>query len=90
MSASLFRQDSGALFLVRLGSPRPEAVPGAEDPRALLLQTLASIPDGFVVTDPSGRITATSGPGMAWPIKPGLTMPSAAHAPSTRLHSVWP
>lgn len=56
VSASLFRQDSGALFLVRLGAPRAEAAPGAEDPRALLLQTLASIPDGFVVTDPSGRI----------------------------------
>jgi len=57
MSASLFRQESGALFLIRLTPSHPPAVidtPTAQ--HAMMLDVLEQSPDGFVVTDPSGKI----------------------------------
>lgn len=62
VAASLFRQEGGALFLVRLAPVKADSAPAAApgDPRALLLQTLANIPDGFVVTDASGRVLAAN------------------------------
>lgn len=63
VAASLFRQESGALFLVRLAPVKADSAHVASvppDPRALLLQTLANIPDGFLVTDVSGRILAAN------------------------------
>ncbi len=61
VAASLFRQETGALFLVRLSPVKAdEAAPVSPDSRAMLLQTLANIPDGFIVTDTSGRILAAN------------------------------
>lgn len=57
VSASLFRQESGALFLVRvspLAAGRPAA--GASDTDAMLLRVVESVPDAFVVTDPDGSV----------------------------------
>ena len=57
VSASLFRQENGSLFLVRL-APMPSAVPnkGPSSIEAMLLKVVESVPDAFVVTDPQGRI----------------------------------
>ena len=64
VSASLFRQESGALFLVRLAPVKADSAhiitQGPPDSRGLLLQTLANIPDGFVVTDVTGRVLAAN------------------------------
>ena len=57
ISASLFRQESGALFLVRLAPSRIPAVidtPGSQ--YSVMLDVLEHSPDGFVVTDPAGKI----------------------------------
>ncbi len=56
VSAALFRQESGTLFLVRLSPMKADGLALPSDSRALLLQTLANIPDGFIVTDTTGRI----------------------------------
>jgi transcriptional regulator PpsR len=57
VSASLFRQENGALFLVRL-SPLASGPlsTGASNIEAMLLKVVESVPDGFVVTDSQGRI----------------------------------
>jgi transcriptional regulator PpsR len=60
VAASLFRQETGSLFLVRLSPVKADGAAHSGDPRSLLLQTLASIPDGFVVTDVAGRILAAN------------------------------
>mgnify|MGYP005840780707 CR=1 FL=1 len=57
MSATMFRQDSGAFLLVRLST-------GNLDPNAIviprssskLIDIVEAAPDGFVVTDPEGEI----------------------------------
>ena len=57
ISASLFRQESGALFLIRLAPSRIPAVidtPGSQ--YSVMLDVLEHSPDGFVVTDPAGKI----------------------------------
>jgi transcriptional regulator PpsR len=57
VSASLFRQESESLFLVRLAAAPGEA--GAADLpkiRSKLLTVVENAPDGFVVTGPDGRI----------------------------------
>jgi len=56
LSASLFRQDNHALLLLRLLPEHrdSEADLGRED--LALLRAVDRIPDGFVVTDPQGRI----------------------------------
>ncbi len=57
VSASLFRQENGSLFLVRLA---PEAAgtaaASASSVEAMLLKVVESVPDAFVVTDSQGRV----------------------------------
>lgn len=57
VTASLFRQDNASHFLIRL-SPLQSA--GAESAvaraRSIVLRALEGSPDGFVVTDPTGRV----------------------------------
>ena len=61
VSASLFPQGAGALLLVHLVPSRPEAQPASlPEGKARLLTVVESIPDGFVVTDPDGRILAVN------------------------------
>ncbi len=61
VSASLFRQDSTALFLVRLTPPNASSAHlAANSERSMLLQALESVPDGFVVTDIEGRILSAN------------------------------
>lgn len=57
LSASLFRQNGDAFFLIRLAPVEAEAQ-AADLPkaRAKLLKLLDKTPDGFVVTGPDGRI----------------------------------
>lgn len=55
VAASLFRQEAGALFLVRLAPlARAEAIPAPLD--AKLLRALADAPDGFALTAADGRL----------------------------------
>lgn len=56
VSASIFRQESGTLYLVRLTPAvvADDAAPGAK--RSIMIDALERSPDGFVVTDTSGRI----------------------------------
>jgi len=61
VSAALFRQESSALFLVRLTLPGAStANVAANAERSMLLQALESVPDGFVVTDIEGRILSAN------------------------------
>jgi transcriptional regulator PpsR len=57
VSASLFRQESATLLLVRLTPVKPDVhlavVPRAQ---AAVLKVVERAPDAFVVTDPDGRI----------------------------------
>ena len=53
VKASLFRQDSATLFLMRLTAAAAPAVP---DVKAKLLKVVESAPDGFVVTDHDGVV----------------------------------
>ncbi|MGF1508080.1 MAG: transcriptional regulator PpsR [Myxococcota bacterium] len=54
-SASLFRQEYAALFLVRLGTHITDLSP--EAPRhAPLMEVVAKLPDGFVVVDDDRRV----------------------------------
>lgn len=55
VSASLFRQDGVTLFLVRL-APESAAHAIPPSPHPSLGTVLDRLPDGFVVTDPEGRI----------------------------------
>jgi transcriptional regulator PpsR len=57
-SASLFRHENAALFLVRL-SP-VAAVPSARTSSALLAQVAENAPDSLVVTDTDGRVLAVN------------------------------
>lgn len=54
VSASLFRQDSSSLFLVRLSSLQFDTT--ATVVPKTILKVVENAPDGFVVTDPEGRI----------------------------------
>jgi transcriptional regulator PpsR len=54
VAASLFRQESASLFLVRLTANLPET--GALKATSILLQYFDAAPDGLVVTEPDGRI----------------------------------
>jgi transcriptional regulator PpsR len=62
VSASLFRQESGSLVLMRLAPSRADAAMALpQGSAAMLLKAVESIPDAFVVTDPDGRVlTANS------------------------------
>lgn len=57
VSASLFRQETGTMFLVRLVATSGEQATAAMSPRrALMLDALERSPDAFVVTDTNGKI----------------------------------
>jgi transcriptional regulator PpsR len=56
VSASLFRQESAAHFLVRLAPVRPDAGAALPKTKSKLLEVVESSPDGFVVTGQDGRI----------------------------------
>ncbi len=60
VSASVFRQESGPQFLVRLLAQ--DAVPAlrAASPQNLFAQALEQSPDGFVLTDRAGRIQSAN------------------------------
>lgn len=61
VSASVFRQDTGSLFLIQISRP---AVAGEEAvtqaPRSKLLAAIEHAPDALVVTDQSGKILYTN------------------------------
>lgn len=59
VSASLFRQEASALFLVRLvplESEAADSVAVMPKTKSNLLRIVESAPDGFVVTGPNGRV----------------------------------
>jgi len=57
VSASLFRQDEGAHFLIRLAPlSEGDAVADMSKPKSRLLEVVDNSPDGFVVTGLDGRI----------------------------------
>ncbi len=55
LSASLFRQDSTTLFLMRI-TPAGDETANTPDVKRNLLRLVESAPDGFVVTDSAGNI----------------------------------
>jgi transcriptional regulator PpsR len=55
LAASLFRQESASLFLVRLSSEAPAAA-GALKATSLLLRYFEVAPDGLVITEHDGRV----------------------------------
>ncbi len=57
VTASLFKQETTQLFLVRLASvQRPAAAAAATHARESMAQVIERAPDGFVVTDLDGRV----------------------------------
>ncbi|MEI7444581.1 MAG: transcriptional regulator PpsR [Burkholderiales bacterium] len=56
VSASLFRQDSTSLFLVRIAPPAPELDTSAAPTRRAVLTAVDRAPDALAVTDPAGRV----------------------------------
>ncbi len=59
VSASLFRQENASLFLVRI-VPREAHAAALPKIKAKLLKLVESAPDGFVVTEPDGRIVTAN------------------------------
>lgn len=61
VSASMFRQDSGAFFLVRLSrAPAPVGAAELLNTNAMLLKLAQSAPDCLVVTDLDGRVLSAN------------------------------
>jgi transcriptional regulator PpsR len=60
ISASLFRQESAALFLVRLSAAAETVVAVMSKEKTTLLKAVENIPDGFVVTGPDGRLLSAN------------------------------
>jgi transcriptional regulator PpsR len=57
ISASLFRQDDTAYYLVRLSPLQADVgAPLLSSPRTRLLDVFDGLPDGLVITDPEGRV----------------------------------
>ncbi len=57
VSASLFRQENSSLFLIRLSPLQPNTASSiVPKSSSRVLRVVESAPDGFVVTDPEGRI----------------------------------
>lgn len=54
IAASMFTQENGAFFLVRLAATRGDS-PDTAVPRSIV-KVMESVPDGFVVTDPEGQV----------------------------------
>ncbi len=55
VAASIFRQDSTTLFLIRI-APAPAHAHAMPDVKEKLLKLVESAPDGFVVTDHTGNV----------------------------------
>jgi len=60
VTATVFRQENGAQFLVRLLPQEPAKEQGGQGVSALLSQAMERAPDGFVLTDRSGSIKAVN------------------------------
>lgn len=57
VGVSMFRQENGSLFLIRLSPVRADApARGAVPEQSMTLMAIEAAPDGFVVTDMDGRI----------------------------------
>lgn len=57
VSASVFRQESASLFLVRLAPVAADAsAAGVPKTKSRLVEVVEALPDGFVVTDLEGRV----------------------------------
>lgn len=56
VSASIFRQETGNLFLVRLTPPELQQHDPNAPRRSVILDVLEHSPDGFIVTDTAGKI----------------------------------
>jgi transcriptional regulator PpsR len=56
VSASIFRQESGNLFLVRLTPPELQQHDPSGPKRSIMLDVLEQSPDGFIVTDTTGKV----------------------------------
>jgi transcriptional regulator PpsR len=61
VAASMFRQDSTALYLVRVAPPAAEADAGAQSSRRAVLSSVDRAPDAMVVTDSAGRVLYANG-----------------------------
>jgi transcriptional regulator PpsR len=59
VSASLFRHDQGSQFLVRL-APVDAVAGAAPSPSGALQRAIENLPDGFVVTEPDGRVLSAN------------------------------
>lgn len=55
VTASLFRQDNASHFLIRLTPPGSDSAPLSKA-KSSLLRVIEHSPDGFVLTEPDGRI----------------------------------
>jgi transcriptional regulator PpsR len=61
VTASAFRQEDAALLLLRMAPADGQAaLAGFARPRAQVLSIVEHAPDGFVVTDPTGRVLAAN------------------------------
>ncbi|TCT04954.1 transcriptional regulator PpsR [Tepidamorphus gemmatus] len=58
VSASIFRREESAYYLVRLSLPHDETAIVAPKHNSLLQGVMQGLPDGFVVTDPELRVLA--------------------------------
>lgn len=58
LSASLFREDNQAMFLLRIGTSTPAPIPS--DSKSSLLQLVDSVPDGVVVIGADARIISAN------------------------------
>lgn len=56
IGATVFAQEDAQLFLVRMRTARAGASPAAPSGRNSIVQVIERAPDGFVVTDPEGRV----------------------------------
>jgi transcriptional regulator PpsR len=56
VSASLVRQESGTLFLIRLAAAGDDLSNSQDTPKSLLIRAVENAPDGFVVTTAEGEI----------------------------------
>lgn len=66
VSATVFRQEGGAQFLVRLATREVSAVPLQDaDASAALSEAMERFPDGWLLTDTSGIIKSVNEEGMA-------------------------
>ena len=65
VSATVFRQEGGPQFLVRLSSRDALADRSAASPTAALSEAMEQFPDGWLLTDTQGVVRSVNGEGMA-------------------------